>query len=202
MNRKRNIFGLFAHSPPKDIEFLIIFPERYPFTLFDNETLEKVHRIVFESELNLKTKYITLEENYIKIKYLKNTTRTWFFRTDPDSFLTKLQAEVPFEIRMESGEYFSKMISLSCTLTEPTDSEEFLTTISQQNNLNSSRSIFDRCEQDGDSFKVYFGVTPLCFKHILDKDMRLKVKTKLIEIKLMENPFKELFGDNSDQVDI
>jgi len=186
----------FFYNPPNHVESLVLFFVGYPYEICDNRILEIVHRIVDESQMKLRTKYITLEDGYIKIEHLTNPTREYFQRTDPNSILMKLQSDFGLNMKIRPFQYFSKFISLSCILEETIKDVEFLPAVYMENDIDTSRCIFEKCETIEDKFKIFFGVTPMCFKQIKNKDNLLKIKQNLTMITIEKNTYPELFADH------
>ena len=146
--------------------------------------------------MNLRTKYITLEDGYIKIANLARDTRTFFQRTDPNSFIIRLQSAIGLDMKIKPYEYITRRIRLSCVLIEPIEDLTFLTNLLDNNKIDTSRCAFQECEPESDKFKIYFAVTPLCFQCIKDEDFLLKINNnESVEITVLENPYPELFND-------
>jgi hypothetical protein len=185
-------------APPNDAGNLVLLPERYPNDLCNLESLSVVHRIVIQSNLDLKIKYITLEDGYIKIEHLTNTTREYFQRTDENSLVIQLQTEIRINIKVLPYPYILKRILLSCILREPIESSDFLINFKRENGINTARCLVENNEQTTDGCEITFAVSPLCYKQIMDKGTQLRINQQAIEYNVVENPYPELFSVQSD----
>ena len=172
-----------------------MFPDSYPFISCDENVLFAAQNIIHQAHVGIKTKYVTLEEGYIKIVHLTNCTREWLTRSDSNSFLTKLQLEFRLNLKYKSSQYFDKRISLSCVLKYPIDDADLITTILRENDIKTSRCKFEKCEALSNGFKIYFGVTPMCFKMIHDRDYSLKIRQMPVKVKIGKMQYAELFSD-------
>ncbi|CAG9811545.1 unnamed protein product [Chironomus riparius] len=205
---KRNVYLELEKSPNgSDLEddpeliplnnenSLVLFPAEYPKKICTDEILQVVHNLVHASGLNLRTKYMSLEDDYIKITHLVISTREYFQRTDPNSFIVKLQLEIGIEMKIKPIDYFAKKIRICCELEEQIEDADFLIKFERENNIKFSRCVIERNESGLDDSKIFLGITPLCLKQINDKDNLILINQRLKVINVLENPYPELFSD-------
>lgn len=164
----------------------------YPNSSFNQEILTRIRQIVYDSGLNIRASYITLEEGYIKIKHLTNATRIFFQRFDSNSIIAQLQAEFNVKIIVRPAIYFLKFMKLSFISQHSIEEAKFRRAIKNENGIQ-SHCTFEKCESTKEGFKIYFEASPMSLKLIIDNDFKLKINQKEYKVNVEKNLFPELF---------
>lgn len=106
-----------------------------------------------------------------------------------------LQSEIRMNMRIKPAQYFARRIILSCVIEDLMDEADFLPAIRRENGIDTSRCKFENFEVLSDGFMIYFGVTPMCYQQIIDRDYLLTINQRVIRINMLQNPYPELFSD-------
>jgi hypothetical protein len=192
--KRNNLAERFDYILAEDEGSLIALPEGYPKKIFHDSSFTVLDNI-FKNNENTRDVSLSLEEGYAKIKYHNYATRLYLLRTDRHSFVNDINNITGYQIKFVPSEFFGKKIILSCKVNQHIEDHKFLPFINGQNGIITSRCSFEECEPvvpDG-GFTVYFGVTPYCMQQIADKDFKLKIRRKEVDVVVLFNPFPQLF---------